>query len=131
MSFDDIVDLIIDWAVDDERVKAFWIEADNLSELRRPYRNPRLHLSADEPSHPSLVAELSNGLASIPGLKVRGISETPRFATQIDMEAGALAFTIVAEQSNLLAKRQRAEVVPLIDKTGHLTHVMDFSGRKK
>ena len=131
MSFDDLVDLIIDWAVDDTRVKAFWIEADNLNELRRPYRNPRLHLSADEPSYPLLEAELSTGLAAVPGVKVRGVSETPRFAKQIDMEIAGLAFTIVAEQSHLLAKRQRTEVVPLVDKTGHLTHVMDFSGRKR
>ena len=131
MSFDDLVDLIINWAIDDARVKAFWIEGESLRALRRPYRNPRLHLCADAPAYPPLEAELSTGLAAIPGVQVSGVSETPRLAKQIDMKAAGVNFTVVVEQSHLLAKRPRTEVVPLVDKTGHLTHVMDFSGRKK
>jgi hypothetical protein len=131
VDFDNLVDIIIAWVVDEARVRAFWIEAESLSELRRPYNNPRLHLCANEPSYPLLEAELSTGLAAIPGVKVREVSETARLAKQVDMEAAGLAFTIVLEQSHLLAKRQRAEVVPLVDKTGHLTHVMDFSGRRR
>jgi hypothetical protein len=131
MSLDDIADAVIDWAVNDARVKALWIEADALSDLRRPYRALRLHLSADEPVYPALLRELGSGLACVPGSKVASVADTERFARDLSFEAQGLAFSLIAEQSHLLAKRPRAEVIPLVDKTGHLTHVMDFSRRKR
>lgn len=131
MNLDDLADRIIDWAANDSRVKALWIEGDTLPELRRPYRTLRLHLAADEPDYPSLAAELCAGFLCIPGCKVLAVTDTRRFAKELALEAGGLPFRLIAEQSNLLPKRPRAEVIPLVDKTCHLTHVMDFSRRKR
>ncbi|MBI4603007.1 MAG: hypothetical protein HY721_13700 [Planctomycetes bacterium] len=129
MTYDEISDRMVAWAVGEPDVRALWIEGAAIAQLRRPYRSLELHLAADEPAFPRVVAALSQGLPWIPGARVLAIAETRRFAKEIALEAQGLPFTLIAEQSYLLAKRPRAEVVPLIDKTGHVTHVMDFSLR--
>ena len=136
MTLDDVADLFIDWAAAEARVRALWIEAPTLPELRRPYRTLELHLSADEPAYPSVTADIAAGFAAAQALRAAGIhllgaSDAPRFAKEYALEVEGLRFTLIAEQSYLLAKRPRAEVVPLLDKTGHIAHVMDFSRRKR
>ena len=63
--------------------------------------------------------------------KVERVTETPRYAQRLEVTAGPLAFVLIAEQSHLLAKRPRAEVVPLNDQTGRLPHVLDYSLRRR
>jgi len=129
MSLDDIADKLVDWAVNDDRIRALWIEAPAVRDLRRPYKTLEAHVAADEPVFPSLVEDVLRGIKSIPGLKVLSAADTPRFAKEVRMELGNQAFVLIAEQSFLLAKRPRAAVVPLVDKTGHLPHVLDYSKR--
>jgi hypothetical protein len=130
-TFDGIADRLIDWSIGEERVRALWVEGDSLEEVRRPYRKLRIHLAADEPAFPALVASLPVALEAAAGAKVLRIGETARLAKELALRAGSLELTLIAEQTNLLAKRPRAEVAPLVDKTGHLTHVMDFSRRRR
>lgn len=132
MTLDDIAERWIDWAVNEPRVRALWVEAEDIKSLRRPYVSLCLHLTADEPEYPSVLQELSRGEAQlgIPGLKIRGIHDTQRFAKELVLEADGNVFTVIAEQSYLLAKRPRSAVVPLVDKTGHLPHVLDYSAKK-
>ena len=131
LSFDELADRMVAWAVEEPGVRALWIEGDSQADLRRPYRALRLHVAADEPQFPALVADLSSILARVLGAETRSVMDTRRLAKELILEAHGLALTLIAEQSNLLAKRPRAFVAPLVDKTGHLTHVMDFSDRGK
>ncbi len=137
MNYDEVADRSIDLALGESRVRALWAEADALADLRRPYRKLELHLAADEPDFPGLVTDLESLLASRFLLQSDGVSDTERLAKQFDLRLGEpgaeraeLSLTIILEQTSLLAKRPRAHVVPLLDKTNHLTHVMDFSRRK-
>jgi hypothetical protein len=130
-TYDDVADLLIDWAVREDRVRALWIESDRLTALRRPYAGLEVHLAADEPVYPALLAELSRGVTALPGSRVDAVEDTPRSAKCLRVTAFGLPLALVMEQSFLLAKRPRAEVVPLVDKTGHLTHVFDFSKRAR
>ena len=130
MTLTEIADKLIDWAVNEPRVRALWIEGGQLADLRRPYRALRLHLAADEPVYAGLAQGIAEGLAYLPTAKLVSAADTPRFTREFTFLAGDQMFTLIAEQSYLLAKRPRVEVIPLVDKTGHLTHVLDFSGRK-
>lgn len=130
-SLDEIADRMVAWAVEEPRVRALWIEGDAAGDLRRPYRALRLHLAADEPDFRELEPGLSAVFARVIGAETLRVADTRRLAREYALRAGALELTFIAEQSNLLAKRPRAFVAPLVDKTGHLTHVMDFSARKR
>ena len=130
-SFDDLADRMVAWAVDEPRVRALWIEGASPAELRRPYGALRIHVASDEPQFPALVVELSSILARVLGAETLRVADTRRLAKELTLKAHGLDLTCIAEQSNLLAKRPRAHVAPLVDKTGHLTHVMDFSDRGK
>lgn len=130
-SFDDLSDRVVAWAVEDPRVRALWIEGASQADLRRPYRALRLHIAADEPQFPALVAELSSILARVLGAETVRVADTRRLAKELTLKAHGLDLVCIVEQSNLLAKRPRSFVAPLVDKTGHLIHVMDFSDRPK
>ncbi|HVR74498.1 MAG TPA: hypothetical protein VMT52_09210 [Planctomycetota bacterium] len=130
MTHDEIADKLIDWATTHKAVRALWIEGADPRALRRPYGNLELHIAADEPDFPALLEEVSAGLPPLPGSRVLSVADTQRFAKELAVEAGGSRFLLIVEQTNLLAKRPRAEVVPFVDKTRHLTHVMDFSRRK-
>jgi hypothetical protein len=136
-SYDAIADRLVDLAVQEGRIRALWVEADALRELRRPYAKLEVHLAADEPQFPGLIADLEKLLGGVLRVENRGVREAQRFARQFDLrlsEKGAAApglpLALIVEQTSLLAKRPRAHVVPLVDKTCHLTHVMDFSRRR-
>lgn len=132
MSYEEIVDRMVEWAVREEKVRALWIEGDTLQDVRRPYETLRLHAAADEPLFPALLSDLTQSLDRITQAEVVQVTDTPRFAKKLLARGpGNLEFTLVLEQSNLLAKRPRCEVIPLVDKTGHLCHVLDFSLRRR
>lgn len=131
MTLEEIADHLIEWAVREDRVRALWIEAATLRELRRPYAALDVHLAADEPVALQVLALLEEEVPCLQGSRVAARREVPRFASEHDVEAGGQTFRLTVEQSHLLAKRPRAEVVPLVDKTGHVMHVMDFSKRAR
>lgn len=136
LTLDDVADRCIDLAVTEDRVRALWAEADSPDEVRRPYSRLELHMATDEPDFPALVADVETLLARRLLVENSGVSDAERLAKQFDMRLGEkgdseanLALTLIVEQTSLLAKRPRAYAVTLVDKTGHLTHVMDFSRR--
>ena len=47
--YDSIADQFIALVVEDNRIRALWAEAHELSALRRPYTTLELHLATDEP----------------------------------------------------------------------------------
>ncbi len=136
-SYNFIADRMIEIAVEDDRIRAIWIEADEQKLVRRPYDRLEVHYAADEPLHPAIVGELEELLSKKLRVENRGVTDTERLAKQFDLEIGSLDgdgdrldVTVIVEQSCYLAKRPRAWVVPLLDKTNHLCHVMDFSRRR-
>lgn len=130
-TFDDIVDRLVDWATEKEILRALWLEGESLTAVRRPYPGLEVHLCADEPAYPQLFAALEDDLKSVVGANVVEVADTQRFAKWLDCQIGDLKFAVIAEQSHLLAKRPRAEVIPLVDKTGHLPHVLNYSLRRR
>ncbi len=132
----ELVDRLIDVAIDDDRFRALWIEADDRKALRRPFGPVTIHAVADEPDFPALVAAIEGILAGV-GATVKNAawSDTNRNARQLDATVelaldghrveGAIRF--IVECSAFLAKRPRRAVAALVDKTNHLIHVMDFS----
>ncbi len=130
-ALDEIVDSLVDWAVEHELVRALWIEAASLAGIRRPYKTLEMHLCADEPEYPQVIRGLPEELERVVGAKILSRRDTERLAQEFSLSTTALEWTLIAEQSNLLAKRPRAEVVPLVDKTGHLPHVLNYSLRSR
>jgi hypothetical protein len=130
LTYDEIVDHLVDWCLGEDRIQALWLEATTLTELRRPYERLEVHVAADEPVYPLVLADLEGRLEAVLGARVEGVADTRRFAKELRVRAGGLPFVLIAEQSHLLAKRPRAEVVPLVDKTRHLPHVLDYSLRR-
>ncbi len=134
--YDEIADRLIEVVIDDERIRAIWIESDERQRLRRPYSCLEAHLAADEPVFPDVVENLERILAEKLAVENDGVSDTQRLAKRFDLRCGRrtgddkLPVTVIVEQSCYIAKRPRAWVVPLHDKTTHICHVMDFSARE-
>lgn len=130
-SLEGLLDSLISLASEDSRVRALWIEAGEAASLRRPFANVMVHAFADEPDFPDLVDSWEGILASITQLGTTSWSDTVRKARQLDAELrignSFRPLTFVLECAAYLAKRPRRAVVALVDKTGHLVHVMDFS----
>lgn len=129
----ELVDGLLPLVIDDDRVRALWIEAPRLDVARRPYGVVTIHAVADEPDFPSLVDTWEERIGRVATLENAAWSDTTPNARQLDatleLEKRSLRGPVcfVLECSAFLAKRPRQVVVPLLDKTGHLTHVMDFS----
>jgi len=130
-SYDDVADRLLGWALSRCDVRALWLEGGSLEEIRRPYGRLAVHLAADEPDFQAIVVALREGLPALLGARITSEGEARRFAREFRLEAGDLAWMLIAERTSMLAKRPRAHVVPLLDRTSHLTHVMDFSLRKR
>jgi hypothetical protein len=129
MNHDELADLLLQWALEEPEIRALWIEGESLDGVRRPYRDLAAHIAADEPSYASLLDRTPQALETRLGARVVRMDDTPRFAKKLQVDTRGLPWTLIVEKTSLLAKRPRAHVVPLLDRTGHLTHVMDFSGR--
>jgi hypothetical protein len=124
------VDRIVAGATADPRIKAVWLEGKDGADLRPPYRRLEVHLAADDPDFAAVLEKLEGLVAGPSRLEVAGRTEVPRFARQIEGRLDGAPLTVVLEKSPLLAKRPRAAVACLLDRTGHLYHVMDFSARR-
>jgi hypothetical protein len=124
--YGDAVERLIAQAAGDPRIRAVWLESAVREELRRPWRRIEVHLAADEPDFEALLADLPRLLAGSAPLTAVEWSEVPRFAREMKALLEGAPVTVVLEKSSLLAKRPRAAVSALVDKTGHLYHVMDF-----
>ncbi len=127
--YGETVDRLVAAAAGDPRVRALWLEASDREDLRRPWRRLEVHLAADEPDFDGLLADLPRIVAGGGPLTGVAWSDVPRFAREMKGLLAGAPITVVLEKSSLLAKRPRSAVSSLVDKTGHLCHVMDFSRR--
>jgi hypothetical protein len=125
-----VVDRIVAGAAAEPRIKAVWLESADRGDLRPPYRRLEVHLAADDPDFAAVLEGLERLVAGPSRLEVSARTEVPRFARQIEGRIDGAPVTVILEKSPLLAKRPRAAVACLLDRTGHLYHVMDFSARK-
>jgi hypothetical protein len=120
---------MVEAAISDPRIRALWLEGASPAELRRPYRRLEVHLACDEPEFAALLGELERLVAGASRLESAVWSDVPRLARQLAGLLEGAPVAAVLEKTSLLAKRPRQAVASLVDKTGHLTHVMDFSRR--
>ncbi len=121
------LDRLLAAAGSDARIRALWLEAPSRAELRRPFRRLEVHLATDEPDFDAVLAGLEAILAGPSRLESVRRSDVPRFARQIDAVVDGASIAVVVERTSLIPKRPRAAVATLLDRTGHLPHVMDFS----
>lgn len=132
----ELVDRLVVVAIDDSRIQGLWIEGDNQKSLRRPFDKATIHAMANEPDFQPLVDGWEELITSTGCALENSVwSDTRRNARQLvakisigDDSSDSIKVTFVLECAAFLAKRPRKAVVPLVDKTNHLTHVMDFSG---
>ena len=129
--YGDLVDRLVAAAGADRRIKAVWLEGKSREELRRPFATVELHLAADEPDFEAVRAGLEALLAGGHPLADVRWAEVPRFARELRGLLEGHPVTVVLEKTSLLAKRPRTAVSSLVDPSGHLYHVMDFSGSRK
>lgn len=130
--FADIVDRMVVWAIGRDDVRALWVEGDAAGDVRRPYPALRLHVAADEPEFPPLVDALPGVIGEALGATLLSAEDAIRWARELRFRMpDGRAWTLIAERTSMLAKRPRAHVAPLLDRTHHLTHVMDFSRRRE
>lgn len=128
-SLDTVVDDVVQWALSREDVRAVWIEGHHRASVRRPYEDIELHIAVDEPDFNTVLDALSKSPEGMAGSVVGDVSETHCRALQLQLEAHGVKWTLILERTSMLAKRPRAYVATLLDRTGHLTHVMDTSLR--
>lgn len=124
--FGALLDHLIPHATQDAKVRALWIEAPVLSELRRPLLRLELHFAADEPHWAALVGEIEGALLGFGALADARWSDTQRLARRLDATIDGATIAVIVEKTALLAKRKRRAVKTLVDKTGHLPHVLDY-----
>jgi hypothetical protein len=122
-----LVDRLVDAANRDARVKALWLEGPSPESVRRPYAALDIHLAVDEPDYDAVLAGLEGMVGD--GRRIDGLAwaDVPRFARQMSFRFEGTPVAVVLEKTPLLPKRPRAAVACLLDRTGHLYHVMDFS----
>lgn len=134
---DELVDRLVALAIENPQVRALWVEAESMRELRRPYGKVTIHAMASEPDFQSLTGQWMDLLSKAVQVRTSSWRDTVRNARQLEAELSLEGFprpekaTFVIECAAFLAKRPRRAVVALVDKTGHLLHVMDFSRRQE
>jgi len=131
MSYDTIVDRMMDWAIGNPVLRALWVEGSSIEEVRRPYRTLALHLAVDEPDFAATFQRIEALLERLLDARVLGVVDARCSAKEFRLTSGGLPWTLTVEKSSMLAKRPRAHVASLLCRTDHLTHVMDFSLRRK
>jgi len=116
----------------DARVKACWLEGPTPRAIREFDGPVDLHVGVEDPDFDAFVDELEPFLAA--GAPVRSHADGPAppeaWATVATLD-GVGAVTCTLERMSLVAKRPRAAVQPLFDRSGHLRHVLDYSGARQ
>lgn len=116
----------------DARVKACWLEGASPQAIRAFDGPVDLHVGVEDPDFESFVDELEAFLSA--GAPVRQHADGPAppdaWATVATLD-GVGAVTCTLERMSLVAKRPRVAVQPLFDRSGHLRHVLDYSGARR
>jgi hypothetical protein len=130
MTPDDLCDRLLAWTLKDPRIDGLWIEGATREEVRRPYLALEAHVAVSEPRFDAVIADLPGIVEASLGARLVTTADVQKFAKEFRFAAGDRGFSVIAERSSLLGKRPRAWVSTLLDRTGQLTCVMDFSLRQ-
>ncbi len=121
-----VVDSLIPVAIADPRICILWLEGESLDQVSPPYGRLDLRMAAMDPDFDRLYGDRSTILDRVaPGAQFE--EEPVDFAgrrTQVTLPSG-IRFRITFERMSLLAETGRAEVEPLVDKTGRFRFVLD------
>ena len=128
----DVLNRFVAAAVADDRVKACWTEGKTPEGCLPPFPGPiDLHVATSDPLFDALAADHAAWLAAGGKVVAHRDADAPVFARACEAELeGGVKVALTIERLSLIPKRPRAHVAPLVDKTGQVRYVMDFSGRK-
>ena len=125
-----IVDGMVRWAISEMDVQAIWLEGSLPVDIRRPYETLDVHVAVDEPCFSRILTTLPSVLADLTGASIEEATDTPCRAKLLRVTDSGASWPLILERTSMLAKRPRAHVATLLDRTGHLTQVMDTSLRR-
>lgn len=122
---------VTDAAVADDRVFACWTEGDSPQACFPPFAGAvDLHIGTPEPFFEALAADHVKLLSAGGKVVAHRDADAPVNARTCAAEMeGGLWVALTIERLSLLAKRPRAFIAPLVDKTQQLRYVMDYSKR--
>lgn len=128
----EVLNRLVAAAVADERVKACWSEGETPGACLPPFAGPiDLHIATSDPLFDALSADHAAWLGAGGKVLSHRDADAPVFARACAAELeGGVKVALTIERLSLVPKRPRAHVAPLVDKTGQVRYVMDFSGRK-
>lgn len=116
---------VVSETIDEARM--LWLEGPDRAAVRRPYGALDVHLATDDPRFAPLWSRLGEILTALGATRLSD-ADAPLDGKTCRAELpGGHPLTLHFERMALLAKRSRAAVAPLVDKTGHLRHVLDYS----
>ena len=126
-----VVDGLIPLALKDPRICILWLEGDSLEQVRRPYERLDLRMAAMDPDFDPLYGDRQTIFERIaPGAMIE--EEPVEFEgrrAQVTLPSGT-RFRVTFERMSLLGKKGRAEVAPLVDKTGQFRFVLHRDGHR-
>lgn len=118
--------ILVRLAGETEEIRMLWLEGPDRAALCLPPERLEAHLATDDPRFAGLFAGHARILEAL-GAAAHEDSDAPCAGKLCRASlAGGHPFELVFERLSLLAKRPRAAVKPLVDKTGHLRHVLDY-----
>jgi hypothetical protein len=127
----EVLNRLVAAAVADDRVKACWSEGDSARGCLPPFAGPiDLHIATSDPLFDALTADHAAWLAAGGKVVSHRDADAPVFARACEAELeGGVKVALTIERLSLIPKRPRAHVAPLVDKTGQVRYVMDYSKR--
>lgn len=124
-----LVDRLIPVVLADPRIWVLWIEGDLPDEVRRPYRDLDLRMAAMDPDFEGLVADHLAILSRVAPVASHADEDADFEARRCKATlASGTILVLTLERMSLLGKRGRAEVVPIVDKTGRFRTVLNRTG---
>ncbi len=122
----------VDLVLPDPRVKALWLEGETPPALRDPRPPLDLHVAAEEPDFESVFAGHEALLAAAGPVESHRDGPAHPDARECRARiAGLGEVVLTVERMSLLSKRPRAAVTPLVDRSGKLRFVLDYSKKPR
>ncbi|MCI0341188.1 MAG: hypothetical protein L0216_08545 [Planctomycetales bacterium] len=122
----------VDRVLPDVRVKALWLEGETPRALRDPRPPLDLHAAAEEPDFAAVFTGHEALLAAAGPVEAHRDGPAAPDARECRARIRGLGEVVLTvERMSLLAKRPRAAVTPLVDRSGKLRFVLDYSRRSR
>ncbi|MBI4613271.1 MAG: hypothetical protein HY720_06640 [Planctomycetes bacterium] len=124
-----LVDGLIPVVLADPRIRVLWIEGDLPDEVRRPYRELDLRMAAMDPDFAGLVADHGAILSRVAPVASHADEDADFEGKRCKATlASGARLVLTLERMSLVGKRSRAEVVPIVDKTGRFRTILNRTG---